>query len=98
MPVAMPTLRASTTLTAMASIKPQGRPMPQPINNMGIHRPAAPAAITSASQIKPAATASRPMADSRPGRNQRVSSAARNGTTSKGAARPIINCPASSAL
>ncbi|KAG1357650.1 hypothetical protein G6F61_014556 [Rhizopus arrhizus] len=69
-----------------------------PIRLIGNHRPVAPVVITSANQTRPAATASRPPADSTPGLNQRVSNAARTGTTSNGAARPIINWPAASAL
>ena len=41
MPVAMPTLSLSTTLTASASIRPQGRPMPAPIRPMGREQAAA---------------------------------------------------------
>ncbi|MNF04242.1 hypothetical protein D3C80_2037160 [compost metagenome] len=38
-PVAMPARSFSTTLTAMASINPQGRPIPVPINSIGAIKP-----------------------------------------------------------
>ncbi|MNV81479.1 hypothetical protein D3C71_1751470 [compost metagenome] len=98
MPVAMPTFCGATTLTAIASIRPHGMPMPMPIRLIGNHRPAASVAMTSASHTRPTATASKPAADRTPGLNQRVSNAARNGTTNRGAARPIISWPAASAL
>ncbi len=83
----------------MASIKPHGRPMPQPINSMGIHRPVRRARGLGdvASQI---ARRHRDQSDGRqtgqaePARQQR----ARNGTTSKGAGQADHQLPGFKAL
>ncbi|NAT16876.1 hypothetical protein CU663_16945 [Pseudomonas syringae pv. actinidifoliorum] len=65
MPVAMPARSFSTTLTAMPSIKPQGRPIPIPINAIGSRAMwVAPLSSTSASQARPAATSTNPTPDS----------------------------------